>query len=290
MEDKSRNYERIEKYEEFFSFNIFLLRMAGLLPPINLKPLAKLFYNLYSASLVGVLLAGFLSLGTALVILSGNLTLFAETLCVLSGIIIGLGDAIFFLYKKKRILHLLMKMENNLISSMKPKYCHIATDAQNSLIKSSKIKGMLSIMIGSSFLIQPFMHLHDEVTDPDDPLRIESWNRLPYNAWIPGVDVNEVQGRLTIIFFSLCINSAVLMTAFSVDVTCMSMVNQVSAQFQYLIALLDNMEEEHDEWKMEMNGTGDLHILKENVEDEEDEQWYENYLKDCIKRHQSILE
>ncbi|KAJ9579868.1 hypothetical protein L9F63_004470, partial [Diploptera punctata] len=290
------NYESTEKYEEFFSFNVFLLKLAGLYPLKNPRPLAKIVYNIYSALFFIIISSGILTLGIATVNLSSNLILCVETVVFFSGVVIGLADNVFFLFKKNEMIEIMKKMENDFISTMKPKYYHIATDAQKSFVKFGLMKGALGITLALSSVIYPLSSINDELIDPDDPLKVESWKRVPFAAWIPGIDVNEISGRLITISYDTCLTASVLMQAVSVDLTFLAMVNQMSAQFQYIIALFDNMEEEHKEWKMKVKGTfnkehGGLQVFQDNDdEDEEDGKWYENYLKECIKRHQVVLE
>ncbi|KAJ9579865.1 hypothetical protein L9F63_004467 [Diploptera punctata] len=149
-------------------------------------------------------------------------------------------------------------------------------------------------MLSSTAYMKAFLHITEDVVDRDSPLKEEAWKKMPFVIYLPIVDVNNVSGRFVILFFQLFLSTALLITAVAVDLTCLALINQVSAQFRYLMALLENMDEEHNEWKLrrkEICGQKptDLQNFQENIEGEEDEQWYENYLKECIHRHQALL-
>ena len=287
MEKTQQTSEDPNEYQQFFRFNVFLLRIIGLLPPEDLKPQLKILYKMYSAVLLAIITVCLISQAIAMIKIGGeNFVMVAETFCVFSGVIIGFSDIVFFLSKRKKILELMRMIHQDFITKTKYKYTHIPLEAQKSLIKSGVIKSSLSLLLGSSAILTSLFHITEFDINRESPLKEDSWRKMPFVLWSP-FDVNEISGRIIVLVFQVCLSGAVLISALAVDLTCLALMNQVTAQFRYLIALLDNMEEEFNEWKMERLT---LYKESENLQNEEDEEWYRNYLKECIEHHQAILQ
>jgi hypothetical protein len=311
--------------EEFSVSNVrimtfkFMLNVAGLLPPDSATPLVRFMYKIF---VTGILILYFMVLLGQLIALGvywGNISLIANTMSVMNGLIITIVTCIHFLKSRSKFTKLIDVLRMEFVSKVKSKYMKFVVNAERQVKISVALSCPIILNCWFMWTVAPFLN-NDHISDfeiKNDTTRGNDLQKMLFVIWTP-FDITEspqFQIIFGLQFVFACLTASML---HAVDTMFLSLMSHAAAQFKILGAMLNDMHENISEngvhsttdgsfmkeaptstndsiplqnWSGTNEDFGNPSIQIVYPEDahlEEDQ--CRQYLVDCIRYHQAIIE
>jgi hypothetical protein len=328
--EASETREKLNNDEEFSVTKVqimtfdFLLYVSGLLPPNNAAPFIRLLnkifltciFALYTYTLLGQLIAVYIHWG--------NIPVISTIMSYMSGLLLAIIDSVYFLNNKDKFMRLIDLLRTEFVEKMKSKYIKFIHIAERDVKQCLLFAFPFATILGTVSIVMPFLN-NNTISNFDNSSVTSvgsNLDRLTFVMWLPFTIEESPQFEIIMVLQMFVICSSILMTT-AVDVIFVSLMSHAAAQFKVLCAMLNDMHENISEdelyrrkQKSPLHDIANSNLMKDsltsanNIMSREsgsgncggpssetsqenchvNRDAFRQYLVECIKYHQAVIE
>lgn len=239
----------------------------------------------------------------AMVIYWGNMRVITYTLGTTMGCVITCCDYINFMYRKRTVLEMVHHMKTEFIAKMRPKYRKLLDSTEREAKFLTILRVVLAVLAITSAGLLPIINKDASAVDIDfKNMTTEQiiTEKLVLVMYIPFEFRESPQYEMTFLYQILSA-SMMVFSSQSVDLLLMILMSLLAARFKILGKLLDEMNENISEDKINYEDyilPDDFSAHSSNFEGIPDETAlsgdkddpFRLYLVDCIRQHESAIQ
>jgi hypothetical protein len=320
----NKEEEISENNVQIMTFN-FLLNVVGLLPPDNATPFIKFVYKLFIA---GLLVIDTITLSwqlIAVVVHWGNIPLIATTMSVMNGLIVSMITCIYFLHSKTKFLGLVDLLRTEFVAKVKSKYIKFIQNAERQIKYDVLLSSPKLVNCGFMWTVAPLLNNNavSNFEDKNATTGDRNLEKIIFVMWAPFETEGSPQFEIIFLLQFIIISLAIIQL-YAVDIMFLSLMSHAAAQLKVLQAMLSDIHQNISEnYFHTTKDVTSLHITTDGNEAHSSEDgsislqsWirindhsenpstqmvcpkddqlckdqFREYLVECIKYHQAIIE
>lgn len=306
----------VEEYPEIMRLNFILLNIFGLLPPTRAGPLMKFIYKMFIAAVMLMDVLILLGQVLAVVVYWGNLELISAIVGVMNGFAVAFISCAYFVINKEKILMLVDIMRDKFVATTKSKYMNLIKKADSQVVVYLYLSSPVVVCCSFSWGVATVINMNEfSNMETNNVTKTEqNVDKMVFVMWTP-FDVQQSPQFEIFSVFQICFVCIGVVTSYTLSVLVLSLMSHSAAQFNILVAMLNDMHENISdneltaiETAFSANSAIDGGKVFDNETDEEcrnghcsellrhfnepdnlDEDKFQRYLINCIKHHESMI-
>lgn len=302
------------------------LSAVGLLPPAKSSSFIRRIYKTFTIFIHTVYALTVIAKITAVVIHWGNIPVVATTMGALAGLIASMSTSIHFLRNRQKFISLIEMLRSEFVAKLKPKYMEFVFKAEREVILFGLFLFPLAVIIDFIWIVAPFLNRNplynfENENHVTEGSRVE---KLIFVMWLPFEFEKSPRFEILIVLQVFVMTFALLMIC-AVDMVFLSLMSHAAAQFRVLCAMLNDMHENvtennlHTRYAVSLHSGTDISFTNEGqvslnesrfthywsgdtersarflaemgyLKNEHlEEDFFRQYLVECIRHHQALF-